>query len=253
MYVESGGSGEPALLLLHGLGANAGVWRNLLPFVEAHWPGRWLAPDLPGHGRSPQSAVYSYGAYAAAVAEMVGQGKRVAIIGHSMGGVVGLMLATDWFGISATHVLALGVKLRWSADDVTKVTSLAAAPVRWFDDRHTAIERYLRVSGLGGLVDFDSPIAAAGIQEESARFRLAADPRASAVGVPPIDDLMHVIKARVHFAAGAADAMVSLQDMRSYDPLAAIIADCGHNAHVEQPENVWEVFELLTASAKATA
>jgi pimeloyl-ACP methyl ester carboxylesterase len=25
-----GGSGEPALLLLHGLGANAGVWRNSL-------------------------------------------------------------------------------------------------------------------------------------------------------------------------------------------------------------------------------
>jgi hypothetical protein len=26
-------------LLLHGLGANAGVWRNLLPFIEKHWPG----------------------------------------------------------------------------------------------------------------------------------------------------------------------------------------------------------------------
>jgi hypothetical protein len=30
MFVESGGSGEPALLLLHGLGANAGVRRNSL-------------------------------------------------------------------------------------------------------------------------------------------------------------------------------------------------------------------------------
>jgi pimeloyl-ACP methyl ester carboxylesterase len=68
-----------------------------------------------------------------------------------------------------------------------------------------------------------------------------------------MDDLMHVIKAPVHFAAGAADAMVSLEDMRSYDPLAALIADCAHNAHVEQPEKVWEVFELLMASAKATA
>jgi pimeloyl-ACP methyl ester carboxylesterase len=253
MYAESGGSGEPALLLLHGLGANADVWRNLLPFVEAHWPGRWLAPDLSGHGRSPQSAVYSYGAHAAAVAEIVGQGKRLAVIGHSMGGAVGLMLATGWFGIGVSHVLALGVKLRWSADDLTKMTSLAAAPVRWFDDRHTALERYVRVSGLRGLVDLGSPIAAAGVQEESGRFRLAADPRASSVGLPPIDDLMHVLEARVRFAAGAADAMVSLDDMRRHDPHAAIIADCGHNAHVEQPEKVWQAFELLMNSAKATA
>lgn len=257
MHAESGGSGEPALLLLHGLGANAGVWHNLLPFVEKHWPGRWIAPDLLGHGRSPARAVYSYGAHAAAVAEMVGQSnghaKRVAIIGHSMGGVVGLMLATGWFGMGVSHVLALGVKLRWSADDLTKMTSLAAAPVRWFDDRHTAIERYLRVSGLGGLVDFDSPIAAAGIEEESGRFRLAADPRVSCVGVPPIDDLMHVIEARVRFAAGAADPMANLEDMRRHDPLAAIIADCGHNAHVEQPEKVWQGFQLLMNSAKATA
>ncbi|MBV9395144.1 MAG: alpha/beta hydrolase [Methylobacteriaceae bacterium] len=253
MYAESGGSGEPALLLLHGLGANAAVWRNLLPFVEAHWPGRWLAPDLPGHGRSPHAALYSYGAHAAAAAEMVGQGKRVAIVGHSMGGVVGLMLATGWFGVGVSHVLALGVKLRWSADDLARMTSLAAAPVRWFDERYSAIERYLRVSGLGGLVDLDSPIAAAGIQEESGRFRLAADPRASSVGVPPIDDLMHVIEAKVRFIAGAADAMVSLDDMRRHDPLAAIIAGCGHNAHVEQPEKVWQAFHLLMNSAKATA
>jgi pimeloyl-ACP methyl ester carboxylesterase len=183
VHVESGGSGEPVLLLLHGLGANTGVWRNLLPFVEAHWPGRWLAPDLPGHGRSPARAVYSYGAHAAAVAEIVGQGERAAIVGHSMGGVVGLMLATGWFGIAATHVLAHGVKLHWSGDDVARMIGLAGAPVRWFDDRQTAVERYLRVSGLNGIVPAESQIAAAGVKEESGRFRLAADPRTSAVAV----------------------------------------------------------------------
>lgn len=253
MHVEAGGSGEPALVLLHGLGANAGVWQNLLPFVEKHWPGRWLAPDLLGHGRSPQSAVYSYGAHAAAVAEMVGQGKRAAIIGHSMGGVVGLMLATGWFGIEVTHVLALGVKLRWSADDAARMASLAAASVRWFDDRDAAVERYLRVAGLNRLIESQSQMAAAGIVEESDRFRLATDPRGNAVGVPPIGDLMHAIKAPVRFAAGAADTMVSLEDMRRYDPLAGLIADCGHNAHVERPDKVWETFELLMNSGKPTA
>jgi pimeloyl-ACP methyl ester carboxylesterase len=245
MHWESGGSGEPTLLLLHGLGANACVWRNLLPLVEKHWAGRWLAPDLLGHGRSPASPIYSYGAHAAAVAKIVGQGAPVAIIGHSMGGVVGLMLATGWFGIEVAQVLALGVKLQWNADDALRMTSLAEAPVRWFDDRKGALERYLRVSGLNGLVDSESQMAVAGIVEESGRFRLAADPRAAAVGVPPLDDLMRVIKAPVHFAAGAADAMASLDDMRRYDPLAEIVADAGHNAHVERAQKVWQVFASM--------
>src|SRR4051812_6050397 len=257
MHVESGGSGKPVLVLLHGLGANAGVWHNLLPFVEKHWPGRWIAPDLLGHGRSPARAVYSYGAHAAAVAEMVGQSngqsKRVAIIGHSMGGAVGLMLATGWFGIDVTHVLALGVKLQWSADDVARMANLAEAPVRWFDDRQAALEPFLRVAALNGLIDADSPIAAAGIDEESGRFRLAADSRTSAVAIPPIDDLMRAINAPVRFAAGAADAMVGLDDMRRYDPLAELICDAGHNAHVERPEKVWRVFELLTSSTRPAA
>jgi pimeloyl-ACP methyl ester carboxylesterase len=170
MRVESGGSGGPTLLLLHGLGANAGVWRNLLPFVEKSWPGRWIAPDFPGHGRSPASAVYSYGGHAAAVAETIGQGECVAIIGHSMGGVVGLMLATGWFGVSVSHVLALGVKLHWSADDAARMASLAEAPVRWFDDRNAAAERYLRASGLAGPVAPESDAASLGIAEEAGRF-----------------------------------------------------------------------------------
>ncbi|MBV8850804.1 MAG: alpha/beta fold hydrolase, partial [Methylobacteriaceae bacterium] len=193
MHVESGGSGKPTLVLLHGLGGNAAVWRNLIPFVEKHWPGRWFAPDLPGHARSPAGAAFSYGAHAAAVAEMIGQGERVAIIGHSMGGVVGLMLATGWFGIDVTHVLALGVKLRWNADDIARMATLAEAPARWFDSRDAAVERYLRVSGLNGLIAPQSETVLAGVAEECGRFRLAADPRIHLVGVPPIDDLMRAM------------------------------------------------------------
>jgi pimeloyl-ACP methyl ester carboxylesterase len=254
IHAGSGGSGSPVLLLLHGLGANAGVWRNLLPFVEQHWAGRWVAPDLPGHGRSPASPLYSYGAHAAAVAETLGPGERVAIIGHSMGGVVGLMLATGWFGIGATHVLALGVKLAWSADDISRMASLGEAPVRWFDDRAAAIERYLHVSGLNGLVAPDAPVADLGIAEEAGRFRLAADPRVNGVGVPPFDDLLGLIKARVRFAAGAGDQMVSLDQMRRYDPLAEIVSDTGHNAHVERSDKVWALFEsFMGMDASRTA
>ena len=64
LHVERGGTGEPLLVLLHGMGANATVWKPLLPFVAAQWPGRWIAPDLRGHGRSPCQPPYGCGVHA---------------------------------------------------------------------------------------------------------------------------------------------------------------------------------------------
>ena len=49
---DEGGAGAPTLVLLHGLGVNAAAWTGLIPLVEARWPGRWIAPDLRGHGQS---------------------------------------------------------------------------------------------------------------------------------------------------------------------------------------------------------
>jgi pimeloyl-ACP methyl ester carboxylesterase len=54
LRVQQGGSGDPVLLLLHGLGATGDVWDGWRPLLARRWPGRWLAPDLPGHGGSRQ-------------------------------------------------------------------------------------------------------------------------------------------------------------------------------------------------------
>lgn len=37
------------------------------PLLVRHWPGRWLAPDLPGHGGSQPLAGYSFESLAANV------------------------------------------------------------------------------------------------------------------------------------------------------------------------------------------
>jgi hypothetical protein len=47
--------------------------------------------------------------------------------------------------------------------------------------------------------------------------------------------------------------MVSLDEMRQHDPTADLIAGAGHNAHVQRPDKVWEVFELLASSGKPNA
>src|SRR5258708_10129020 len=102
-----------------------------------------------------------------------------------MGGAVGMTLASGWFGVAVHAVIAFGVKLVWTSQQIARGRELARAPVRWFATRAEAIERYLLVSGLKDLIDPGSAAAALGIVEEGGRFRLAADPRIGhAVGVP---------------------------------------------------------------------
>ncbi|HEX6870904.1 MAG TPA: alpha/beta fold hydrolase, partial [Micromonosporaceae bacterium] len=93
MRVRQGGTGERVLLLVHGLGATADVWSGWSAALARHWPGRWLAPDLPGHGGSAPLSEYSFESFAASVATLLADDDRVTVLGHSLGGVVGLALA----------------------------------------------------------------------------------------------------------------------------------------------------------------
>ncbi|MHA1560429.1 MAG: alpha/beta fold hydrolase [Alphaproteobacteria bacterium] len=244
IWTETGGEGSPTLLLIHGLGANGTVWEGLKPLVKKHWPGAWVNLDLRGHGRSGHSRPYGFGTYAADIASALGgQDERVTIVGHSMGGVVAMALATGWFGLTVERVLAFGVKIAWTKDEVAKAKQIAAAPVRWFDTREEAIERHLKVSGLIGLVEPDSPEAAVGIREEGGRFRLAADPWINAVAGPEVAPVYRAAQAPIRLAAGDGDKMVSVADMTPLDSQAVTLPGVGHNAHVERPDLIWKLLE----------
>ncbi len=201
LWFREGGEGEgPRLILIHGLGANADVWEPLIGHIKGT---RWLAPDLPGHGRSPHRAPYGYAGHAADVAGLLRQDEEVLILGHSMGGVVGMVLASGWFGIKVRKVVAFGVKIRWAPDEVPKLHALARSPARLFDTQPEAIERYLKVSGLFGLVDPASPIAASGVREENGKFRLAADPMINAAAGPDLAPIVSAMNARCASAPAA--------------------------------------------------
>ncbi|MEQ8696069.1 MAG: alpha/beta hydrolase [Bauldia litoralis] len=244
IWTESGGRDGPTLVLLHGLGANGAVWEGLKPLVDKHWPGRWLNLDLRGHGRSGHAGPYGYGSYAADVAAAIGgQDESVTVIGHSMGGVVAMALATGWFGVSVDRVLAFGVKIAWADGEAARMKQIAAAPLRWFDTREEAVDRYLKVSGLIGLVDPASPEALTGIREENSRFALASDPWINAAAGPEVAPFYREARAPIRLAASENDPMVAMADMAVLDPDAVILPGVGHNAHVERPDLVWELFE----------
>ena len=240
LWVREGGSGEPVLLLLHGIGANADVWELLLEHVSRDWKGRWIAPDLLGHGRSPRCSVYSTGVHAAAVATLLAKHDPVYILGHSMGAAVAFALASGWFGLNVRHVLAIGVKVDWSAEEIGRASAVANTAVRWFDTEEAAVARYLRVSGLENLVGPTSAIARGGVVIENDRYRLAADPGVYGMaGRGHGSELIALSKASIDYAAGSTDTLISPQQLRALSSDAMLFEGAGHNVHVAKPAEVW--------------
>jgi pimeloyl-ACP methyl ester carboxylesterase len=243
LWVQEGGRGEPTLLLLHGLGASGEVWAGVRDLLDQHWPGRWVIPDLRGHGRSGHAPSYSFGGYAADVATCFKAGERVLVLGHSMGGVVGLALASGWFGVWVVGVTGIGIKVSWTTAELARMADLSQRPIRWFGSREEAATWFLRVAGLDGLVPPTGELAASGIVEAGGRWRLAADPATLAVTAPEMRGMVTAAKAPVRLACGESDGLVTVAELRRYDPDAVQLSGLGHNAHVEDPERVLRLAE----------
>ncbi|MBM7493606.1 pimeloyl-ACP methyl ester carboxylesterase [Micromonospora luteifusca] len=229
---------RPVLLLLHGMGATGDVWLPWAPLLEQHWPGRWLAPDLAGHGWAAPLPSYSFEGFARQIAQGLASDDRVVVLGHSLGGVVGLALAARAAGIPVDAVVGLGIKALWSPAELERAADLAARPVSWFASRTEAARRYLRVAGLAGLLPPDHPVVDAGLRQVDGRWRLAMDPNAFAVGEPNLAALLAAIDVPVVLARGEHDPMVTDAQLKEYDVPVATLPGLGHNAHVEDPAAV---------------
>jgi pimeloyl-ACP methyl ester carboxylesterase len=236
LRVQEGGSGEPLLVLLHGLGATGDVWGRWRPLLAQRWPGRWIAPDLPGHGGSPPLPAYTFDGFAGAVAGVVPPGARVVVLGHSLGGVVGLALASDRFTVPVQAVIGLGIKVVWTDEDRHRARAVAERPLAWFASRDEAAARYLRVSGLSGLLPAGDPAVDAGLREQGGRWRLAMDPGAFAVGAPDMPQLLARSRAAVTLARGEHDPMNTDEQLARLGAPTVTLPGLGHNAHAESPE-----------------
>jgi pimeloyl-ACP methyl ester carboxylesterase len=236
LRVLEGGRGEPRLVLLHGLGATGDVWEGWRPLLARRWPGRWLAPDLPGHGGSPPLDAYSFDGFAAAVADLIPPGAEAVILGHSLGGAVGLALASGDLAARVRAVIGLGIKVAWTDTDLERARALAGRPLAWFGSRDEAAARYLRVSGLSGLLPADDPAVDAGLRVQDGRWRLAADSGAFAVGAPDPPGWLARSRAAVILARGEHDPMNTDAQLAALGAPTVTLPGLGHNAHVEDPE-----------------
>ena len=243
------------MLLLHGLGATAAVWNGVERALQERGGMHWVAVDLSGHGGSGWRSLYSVGQLAAEVAELVRDSGELLVVGHSLGAYVGLALASRWFKVRVHGVLGVGPKITWTASDLQTAEELAARPIRWYQTEEEAWMRYRRVSGLlpdtASASDSDQDLLARGVIRAEEGWRLAQDPRTFAVAGAPFAALAASSTAPLLLARGEHDRMVSLDELRSYDPEARVISGAGHNAHVEDPGAIVALLEQLSARVPA--
>jgi len=101
------GKGKQKLLLIHGFGEDHGIWKNQIAFLSTHY--RVIAPNLPGVNCKPlalhHSQAPSMRMYVEVLHELMHHLniEQYYIIGHSMGGYIGLSFA-DYY---VNHVQGL--------------------------------------------------------------------------------------------------------------------------------------------------
>jgi pimeloyl-ACP methyl ester carboxylesterase len=252
-----GGDG-PSLVLVHGLGGAASNWFELAPALARSY--RVLALDLPGHGgSSPLPAAASLTPFAdvvAAVAEREGL-LPAAVVGHSLGGLVGLRLALR--RPDAVRALLLvataGISSGTRAREVAVTTLVLARPARLVAPFRRLVARieWLRYP-VFGFFEVSDPAAlpAAAVEGFLAGPALHADVLSAGRALVAYDPRVDLDRVRCPclVLAGARDRMVPVADAIEYArrlraPLR-IVPDCGHLVIGERPDSCVEaIAELL--------
>lgn len=115
-YVEGPASGPP-VVLLHGLSHRWQTWDRMIPRLTSSW--HVYAVDQRGHGRSAHGAQYRVVDYARDVVAFLHRLDEPAVlVGHSLGGLVALAVASEnTVGVRAVVSVDPGLFLRNSSID----------------------------------------------------------------------------------------------------------------------------------------
>jgi len=146
-------------LLLHGLGGNSVTWHGVAPSLAASLEGTVLTVDLPGFGRSRTAG---RDVHIRALSELVEAvlaaeapaGTRWFIAGNSLGAALALALARHAPDrVAGISLVAPALPLRWGRDSRELARLLAWVPpaLPWLGQR--LVTRYVRRTGLPGVVD----------------------------------------------------------------------------------------------------
>ena len=105
LFYRTLGDGKP-FMILHGLFGSSDNWMT----YARHWSERYrvILPDLRNHGQSPHSDTMDYPSMAADIRELMDDLniESVILLGHSMGGKIGMTMADKYPGTIEKLIVA---------------------------------------------------------------------------------------------------------------------------------------------------
>lgn len=240
---EGGPEDGPAVVLLHGMGHQAGSWAPVVrPLCETH---RVLVPDLPGHGGSaPREGPLSLEDELDGLEALLDDPdtpRRVMLVGSSMGGWVALLYARARPERVERVISENGAGLAFELDGVTLTPS-------------TTEEMRRVLAAVGSPVPGDWMLRALvrSVREGPAPRLMASDDTHLA-----LDGRLEEIRVPVELIWGVRDRLLPLEYAERLEaglPDARLhrLEDCGHIPHQQCPDRFLEtLLPLLDESPEA--
>jgi len=250
-YLQAGTG--PPLVLLHGVGDNALIWRWVLPaLARTH---QVYAPDLPGSGDSGKPASdYSPAFFTRFLGAFLNalEIESATIIGNSLGGLVGLRLSLSEpqrvtsLGLVASAGLGREVTYALRSLALPGYGGLAAA---WAKRPPGAAQRILGRSAL--LFARPRRVPREWLKEQYRLARLPGFLEAQLASVRAqvglrgqrevLVDRLAQLEVPTRLVWGTGDRVLPYSQAkegvcRLQEGSLELISDCGHSPHVEQPE-----------------
>ncbi|MFD1735088.1 alpha/beta fold hydrolase [Bacillus salitolerans] len=139
-YQTWGDPQKPTIILLHALACHSGWWKWVAPHLKKEY--YLVAPDFRGHGQSCWANSYRFNDYAEDIEELARKLDRpYAIVGHSMGGYVGLKVASR--GVRPPSALLVGdMKIDSPEEELAGLHKAAQKSGRIYDTLQDAVANY---------------------------------------------------------------------------------------------------------------
>lgn len=255
------GEGEP-LLLLHGLGAHRGSWDDVLARLATEY--RVYRADLKGFGSSPKPLDERYALLdqVACVRELIAEldVARLALIGHSLGGAVSLVLAAQEPSLVSRLVL-LGAPAY--ASDIPLALRLARhRPMQWLLKKAPVswllpfvlyrVYRNWSVLTPERIRSYREPLDSAGARHAVIQTAL----RASRDEVEKLSEQHRKVTSPTLLVWGARDSIIPVSTgtrLAEELPNARLVAipRCGHVPQEERPDDTAEaILSFLSGTQK---
>ena len=259
------GTSGPRIAFLHGLFGQGRNWNQIAKALAGPdaTDARCLLVDLPDHGRSPRSDVFSLEGYADAVAQTLrtaGGDDPWVVVGHSLGGKTAMVLALRHpslverlvvVDIAPKHYGSLerfeGYIRRMQGLPLSELTSRADAEARFIESDPSVkafLLQNLRRDGQGWRWQVNLDLVA----RDAARGR-----ESQIAGWPDAVDSLPPYRGPVLWIAGGDSPYIQRDDgerMRRYFPRARLftIKGVGHWVHTDAPDIIVTVLRRFVSA-----